>query len=726
MTRSPTKRSIWTALAALVVVLALNILSSTTATAIPRVCQKSDARQAIVLVHGYNSGPSAWSADSLAYLTADNDRRCYSLFDYSADSTYWVDDGAEGSERISRRLAEHIKMLAGASRAAGGSGKVVVVAHSMGGLATRCALDAACSGVKDVANQVAGVVTIGTPHQGSFLRAPLKTEAMQTASAIIVASCVRREISCNYARAIATSDAARAFAPGSDELTSLPEFPRTVPVFAIAGSVKLQSKIFFKELTLEVGDLIVGTSSATARSQKVDGIGGTTVHDCGTLVYKSLINNSTLTSALTGTSDRLCWHSDLTNDRAVLADALHVITQMTENIQDSGTSTGASPPDTGLWPIGLADAEAYVTATTDHLAYTTSQPLAGDGLQWQAYTAAGEDLGVLSFGATDSSWTCAGGLVEGPNGKDVWITVRTDEVPAQGVEAASRTDVIVVSDLDGRALWEAPAWTREPDEHESVCPSSTAFNGMAIVRATTNGAFAYVSGHEINMVGGYTGYAVDLIDRKVTEVPSGMSYALLAGNWFYDVDGATAWSPVTGKSKEITVELEPSAVPAADGSAIVFGVADDPDSYDGALVALDLDSGQVAWRNEKACVELACYTGTQFMLDPGGDLLVVMTEALDSYDQVATAFDPATGKQKWSQPIEPCFIGSSRVIGSANDQSVMLDASTGEQLLYNDPDLVCIGTEDSVGVGPVASDTEGGIAPLAWWDHYFGAIQVEE
>ncbi|MGI5191220.1 esterase/lipase family protein [Promicromonospora sp. CA-289599] len=314
---------------------ALNVFGSTTATAAPRACQKADARQAIVLVHGYNSGPSTWSADSLAYLTADNGRYCYSLFDYSTESTYWVDDGAVGTDRISRRLAEHIKELAGISRAAGGSGKAIVVAHSMGGLATRCALDAACSGVKGVANQVAGVVTIGTPHQGSFLRAPLKTEAMQTAAAIIVASCIRREVSCNYARAIATSDAARAFAPGSDELTSLPEFPQTVPVFAIAGSVKLQSKIFYKALTIEVGDLIVGTSSATARSQKVDGIGGTAVHDCGTLVYTSLIDNSNVTSTLTDTSDRLCWHSDLTSDRAVLADTLHVITALTDQLDAS-------------------------------------------------------------------------------------------------------------------------------------------------------------------------------------------------------------------------------------------------------------------------------------------------------------------------------------------------------------------------------------------------------
>jgi pimeloyl-ACP methyl ester carboxylesterase len=332
MTRSPTKRSIWTALTTLVVVLALNILSSTTAAAIPRVCQKSDARQAIVLVHGYNSGPIAWSADSLAYLTADNDRYCYSLFDYSADSTYWVDDGAEGTERISRRLAEHIKRFADASRAAGGSGKVIMVAHSMGGLATRCALDSACSGVKGVANQVSGVITLGTPHEGSFLRAPVKSEAMQTAVAIIVASCVHSEISCDDARAFATSDATRAFAPGSDELTSLPEFPQTVPVFAIAGSVKLQTRIFYKKaLTMEVGDLIVGTSSATARSQKVDGVGGTAVHDCGTLVY-GVIDNSNLTHDLTGVSDRLCWHSDLTNDRAVLADTLHVITTLTDQL----------------------------------------------------------------------------------------------------------------------------------------------------------------------------------------------------------------------------------------------------------------------------------------------------------------------------------------------------------------------------------------------------------
>ena len=89
-------------------------------------------------------------------------------FDYYStahQATGWVTDPAIGAA-----LATDITCLASASAAQGGPGEVIIVAHSMGGLAVRCAVDQACVGQGHKAanaDQIGLVVTLGTPNLGS-------------------------------------------------------------------------------------------------------------------------------------------------------------------------------------------------------------------------------------------------------------------------------------------------------------------------------------------------------------------------------------------------------------------------------------------------------------------------------------------------------------------------------------------------------------------------------
>jgi len=121
----------------------------------------------VLFVHGFNSSSQTWTRPATTtwttYDRTDNasavelvggiDGALPVLFDYRDRALEWVDDPAIGPA-----LADVIECL---SRESGN--KVIVIAHSMGGLATRFAL-----GDPVVAAEVSMVITLGTPNLGSF------------------------------------------------------------------------------------------------------------------------------------------------------------------------------------------------------------------------------------------------------------------------------------------------------------------------------------------------------------------------------------------------------------------------------------------------------------------------------------------------------------------------------------------------------------------------------
>src|SRR4029077_5869731 len=87
-----------------------------------------------------------------------------STFNYQRHSLQWVTD-----PHIGQNLASTILCLSQSSLAKGGSGKVIVVAHSMGGLA----LKEAFREQPQIASILGLVVTIRTPNDGSTMDANL-------------------------------------------------------------------------------------------------------------------------------------------------------------------------------------------------------------------------------------------------------------------------------------------------------------------------------------------------------------------------------------------------------------------------------------------------------------------------------------------------------------------------------------------------------------------------
>ena len=142
---------------------------------------KSLAHRPVVLVHGWNSSAGAWDKTIGAlYDKPYSESHRFSLltFDYSANSNDWPT-----VPQIYECLAQELVEASRAYAAGGGDGKVLAVGHSMGGIAIRFASVQSFQGTK-VADVLGGVVTLGTPHQGTPFGGTWTGAALQTLVAL--------------------------------------------------------------------------------------------------------------------------------------------------------------------------------------------------------------------------------------------------------------------------------------------------------------------------------------------------------------------------------------------------------------------------------------------------------------------------------------------------------------------------------------------------------------
>ncbi|WP_159620901.1 esterase/lipase family protein [Ruania rhizosphaerae] len=228
----------------------------------------------VVLVHGWRGSVGTWDLhmDLSENATAEPGTSHRSFvgnlqdvpgvsvftFDYEGVNTSWVTDPAIGPT-----LATHIACLHDAF-----DQDVIVIAHSMGGLATRQAFAEA----PETAEMVSQVITYGTPNTGSDLGAAGVTTALALL-AVNAAPDPDRTI-----RDL-TGDAAVDLATGSQALAELPEWPEGLAVHALYGDTRIETHslgLFAGAhpdgATVAMGDMIVPTSSATAEASTTDGV----------------------------------------------------------------------------------------------------------------------------------------------------------------------------------------------------------------------------------------------------------------------------------------------------------------------------------------------------------------------------------------------------------------------------------------------------------------------
>ena len=220
----------------------------------------------VLLVHGFAGGPASFRRTLNGYpsllgtVRAIPDAAVFT-FDYSARSLQWVTDPAIGPA-----LARAIDCLSVAY-----ARSVVVVAHSMGGLAVQYA-QGRTLGSGPVAARLAGVIAIGTPFDGAqflgvdggpsaFVFDRLRGAALRACDDPISAR--PRRTFCDLIGATDT-EAVRAMRRNSPKLRALPEWDASVRVVALTGDVVFNVGAFGASQDFGVGDVAVGVDSATA------------------------------------------------------------------------------------------------------------------------------------------------------------------------------------------------------------------------------------------------------------------------------------------------------------------------------------------------------------------------------------------------------------------------------------------------------------------------------
>lgn len=188
-------------------------------------CEKDlGSKTPVLLIHGFNSSKGMWDDVQIhskvsmrKALDSIEDAVVVEPFDYSNEAAdEWIDH-----PNVGPKFAQQIDCLARSSKKSGGNGKVIIVAHSMGGLVTRYAAGLQVGG-REVHRSIGLLITMGTPHKGSIVP--------------------------NYAR-FADDNLARVFGgvngkrlvADSPELSRLKALDKSIPVRALVGNIAYTS-----------------------------------------------------------------------------------------------------------------------------------------------------------------------------------------------------------------------------------------------------------------------------------------------------------------------------------------------------------------------------------------------------------------------------------------------------------------------------------------------------
>ena len=219
----------------------------------------------VVFVHGINSDAGMWNANSAADQVAQMHGVTAWTFDYGRHSLDWI-----VKILIGPSLADAISCLA---RTSGHS--VIIVAHSMGGLAAQYAIGEPGS---PASGHVAEVITLGTPYTGSdilttaenvinggllYLDNPTVafTEALLSVCAGIATN---TNINPCWIASALRAPVGTALESKSAEIRQLPVWPPSLPVLDMAGNMDVFIGVSNTGFHVHPGDGAVTVSSAAS------------------------------------------------------------------------------------------------------------------------------------------------------------------------------------------------------------------------------------------------------------------------------------------------------------------------------------------------------------------------------------------------------------------------------------------------------------------------------
>jgi pimeloyl-ACP methyl ester carboxylesterase len=303
----------------------------------------------VLFVHGLDSSPAIWEQKPGTPITS----QVAALpgvtawtYDYSKVAVQWVTD-----PQIGLGLAGAITCLAQAT-----GKQVIVVAHSMGGLATEWAVNQIGTDGVSVASHVAKVITVGTPTKGSLSGAIAVegTEGIEAAVSLLggaggkalvagveaarsacAGSVIKnpQEDFCSWF-GLDETPAGKALLYGSPELAALPPWPASLPVVAMAGNFDETLSVGDITDKVPLGDLVVSLGSATA----YDNAGSPLVFTCpGVSLYDLVFHHD----------DQLCYHHNLPRNPQIEA---AVIEQIKQALPPTLTQPAVNE-NANAWPV---------------------------------------------------------------------------------------------------------------------------------------------------------------------------------------------------------------------------------------------------------------------------------------------------------------------------------------------------------------------------------------
>jgi pimeloyl-ACP methyl ester carboxylesterase len=224
----------------------------------------------VMFVHGFGGGPWNFRAErdgrpSIRDAVGSIRGVATYTFDYSSNSLGWVTDPAIGPA-----LAAAITCVAGLHHQ-----RVVIVAHSMGGLATQFAQGQVIDG-RQVATHIRRLITIGTPFEGAQLlsfASGAGGAVFNTISDAVLGACdrqARTRRTRDFCGLLGTTEtpAVQAMIPGSPQLGALPAWQPEFGRFPIAGDIDVTISVFGLEQDFGMGDLAVSVDAAVAGASR--------------------------------------------------------------------------------------------------------------------------------------------------------------------------------------------------------------------------------------------------------------------------------------------------------------------------------------------------------------------------------------------------------------------------------------------------------------------------
>lgn len=206
----------------------------------------SASARPVVLVHGWDGKGATMQPIDAALKQAGLPVRSY-VFDYSSHNTDWA-----ARPTVARCLSQYIAAISAGYRNSGGDGKVIVIAHSMGGLATRFAASSQYTSTP-IASDLGALITVDTPSLGSPFGDQSLARAMQ-ALPLFGAAHVTSLFHGTFTDGFETppgTDASICLALHQPPMNTLPAgcaippyLPAGIPITQLAGDITLKRTLF--------------------------------------------------------------------------------------------------------------------------------------------------------------------------------------------------------------------------------------------------------------------------------------------------------------------------------------------------------------------------------------------------------------------------------------------------------------------------------------------------